>query len=228
MYSLDERLGGLFDFVGAIVDRDRLQQHRAVRGQELRALGKEPADLLPADRLDHLDRDQLVVGTGQVAVVVHEHGDPVAKAGPPDALHRVIVLLARDRGGGDLATTRGGGVEGEPTPGGPDLEHMVTGPELELLADPLELGHGGLLEGHALLLEEGAGVHHRRVQHAREELIADVVVVGYVAPASLAGAAVQRRADALAGGPERGGDRAHAVDQKGVAGGQPDHGDQIG
>ncbi len=74
---IDERLGGLLDFVGTVVDRDRLEQHRAVRLEQIRAPRKEVADPLPADRLDHLDRDELVVPAAQVTVVLHQHRDPV-------------------------------------------------------------------------------------------------------------------------------------------------------
>ena len=50
----------LLDLVGAVVDADRLQEHQAVRLEQLRAAAEEEVEVLPADRLDHLDRDELV------------------------------------------------------------------------------------------------------------------------------------------------------------------------
>jgi len=49
--------------------------------------------VLPADRLDHLDRDELVEPASQVAVVLHEDRDPVAQSRAADLLDGVIVLL---------------------------------------------------------------------------------------------------------------------------------------
>ena len=143
-------------------------------------------------------------------------------------LHGVVVLLARDRGGDHAAAAGGGGVDGEPAPARADLQDVVVGAELEPLADALELGHRRLLQRHPRPLEQGAGVHHRRVEHPLEQLVAEVVMGGDVAPAALAGAAVERRAHALARRPQRRRDRADAVDDHRVARRQADDRHQVG
>ena len=103
-----------------------------------------------------------------------------------------------------------------------------SGPSSQLLADPLELGDRGLLERHPLALEQRAGVHHRRVEHPLEQLVAEVVVGGDVAAAALRVLRLAQRAQPLARRPQRRGQAPDAVDQHGVAGRQADHRDEIG
>jgi hypothetical protein len=66
----------------------------------------------PADGLDHLDRHELVVAAGEVAVVLHQHRDPVRQASAFDERDGVVKLLTRDRRRGHVAAARSGGVEG--------------------------------------------------------------------------------------------------------------------
>ncbi len=187
--GVDERPRRLLDLVGAVVDRDRLEQHRAVVREEFRALREERTDVAPADGLDHLDRDELVVASGQVAVVAEEHRDPILQPGPADNGDRVVVLLARDRGRRDPATARRSGVDGQGSPPRPDLEQVVPRAKVEPVADQLELGQLGVLERRRALGEHRARVAHRPVEHPREQLVAKVVVGGDVAPAPIARAA---------------------------------------
>ncbi len=49
-----------------------------MRAQQLRAAAEEDVEVLPADRLDHLDRDELVVAAPEVAVVDAEDLDPAS------------------------------------------------------------------------------------------------------------------------------------------------------
>src|SRR5579863_9057282 len=66
---LDERARRFLDGVGAVIDGDRLQEHCSVRLEQLRAVSEEGSEPAPADRLDHLDRRELVVTAVQVAKV---------------------------------------------------------------------------------------------------------------------------------------------------------------
>ena len=68
---------GLLDRVGAVVDDDRLKQHAAVAREEVRAAREERVEIAPADRLDHLDRDELLVAPAQIAIVLAQHGDSI-------------------------------------------------------------------------------------------------------------------------------------------------------
>src|SRR5579863_1125778 len=103
----DVRVGeaalGLLDAVGALVDRDRLQEHRAMRLQQRRAAFEEGVEVLPANGLDHLDRDELVEAAAEVAIVREEHRHPLAEPGRRDPLAGQPVLLRRDRRGRHLA-----------------------------------------------------------------------------------------------------------------------------
>ncbi len=75
-----EAAGGLLRLVGAVVDADRLQEHQAVRLEQLRAAAEEEVEVLPPDRLDHLDRDELVEAALQLAVVGVENRHSLLEA----------------------------------------------------------------------------------------------------------------------------------------------------
>ena len=59
-------------FVIAILDRDRLDYRCPMGLEEVRAPLEVRAEILVPDRLDHLDRNELVVGARQVSVVLAE------------------------------------------------------------------------------------------------------------------------------------------------------------
>ena len=183
--------------------------------------------MTPANRLDHFDRDQLVVATPQIAIVLEQDGDPVLDPGARCRRPRVFVLLARNRGRRDPATTRDGGVDGQGPPPRADLEQMIIRPEVELLADQLELRHLCLSEAHPRLFEYRAGVAHRRVEHPGEELVGQVVVGGDVAPAPSAGASPAQVAKPLHRRSYRRETRPEPVKPGRVAGCQADQRDEI-
>ena len=70
----------------------------------------------------------------------------------------------------------------EAPPAAADLEHVVVGAELELLADAAAASALGVRERLVVALEDRARVGHRLVEEEREEVVAEVVVVGDVAP----------------------------------------------
>src|SRR5947209_19216806 len=115
----------------------------------------------------------------------------------------------------------------ERTPARSDLEHAIARSEIELLADTLELRELRSLERHTLTLEEGTRIAHGRVEHPREELVAEVVVRADVAPASALRAAAQERPGTLQRPAHRREPRAQPVEPAGVARGEGDQRDQI-
>ncbi len=79
-----------------------------------------------------------------------------------------------------------------------------SGPSWRRLADPLELGHRRLLERHPRVLEQRAGVHHRRVEHPLEQLRCRGRSARRCRAGCAAGCAgCERLADALARLPQR-------------------------
>ena len=82
-------------------------------------------------------------------------------------------------------------MQGKAAPAGADLEHVVRRAELELATDEVELGARSVGEGHVRALEQRARVHHGLVEHQPEEIVAEIVVRGDVAPAAGPGVAVQ-------------------------------------
>ena len=107
----------------AVVHRDRLDQHAAVRFQQAIAGAEELVVKFVADCLEHFDADELVVAAAEVAVVLEEKLDGLAA----EALAGVVVLLAADRRGGDVAAVVVRGMERERPPPGADFEHAVAG-----------------------------------------------------------------------------------------------------
>ena len=116
----------------------------------------------------------------------------------------------------------------ERTPARSDLEHAIPRTKVELLADTLELCDLRLLERHPLLFEQRTGVAHRRIEHPREQVVAEVIVGGDVAPAAALGAATQQRPGPLQRPPQRRELRPEPVQAAGVARPESDQSDQIG
>ncbi|MNX87010.1 hypothetical protein D3C86_1189180 [compost metagenome] len=91
-----------------------------------------------ADRLDHLDGDQLVVLTGEIAVVLEQQRDLVLQPQRFNAFCGESVLLFGERGGGDFATVFLRGVQRHAAPAGADFQQVVRGFQRELLANALQ------------------------------------------------------------------------------------------
>lgn len=82
-----------------------------------------------ADRLEHLDADDIVIGPRgrglEVAVVGLQHGDSAREPCGPDALLGERALLGTERCGGYGAADLLHGLDGEAAPAGADLEDAV-------------------------------------------------------------------------------------------------------
>ena len=105
------------------------------------AAAEEVVEVLPADRLDHLDRDELVVAAAQVAVVLAAAPSTrSSSAGFADPPARQVVLLARDRRRRHPAAVRR---RRRGSPGRPSRCRSPAGGRRDRgrsrLADPLEL-----------------------------------------------------------------------------------------
>ena len=187
----------------------RLQQHQAVGLEQLaRSCGSRSAG--SDGRPPRSSRWTPACRTGPPG-----RGSPrsssVTRSCRPAAAMRsagVLVLLARDGGGGHAAAVVARGVQRHAAPAGADLQQVVVGLQLELAADALAACASGASSRRGL----GAAEHRRRVHHGRveeqlEQLVAEVVVGGDVAPRALAGVAVQpvqaRAAAAGRGAPGR-------------------------
>ena len=163
--------------VALIRDGDRLDASDAARREQPVAGGEERAVLLVADRLEYLDRGDLRETPLRLAVVLVADLDEALEPGLGDPPTGELVLLARDRQGGDSGATLGGRVKREAAPPAADLEQVVLGLELELVADAAVLVLLRLLERLLWPLEVGAGVGQRLVEEEAVEIVADVVVV---------------------------------------------------
>ena len=116
-----------------IVDGDRLQQHHAVRREQPIDGREVVVVVVEADRLEHLDADDLVELAGQLAVVGAQHLDArPGLADPRPPLADVAVLFVADRRGRHAAAVVGRRPDGEAAPAAADLEHVIAGRELSV------------------------------------------------------------------------------------------------
>jgi len=82
-------------------------------------------------------------------------------------------------------------MDGKTSPSRADLQHVVFGGKLKLLADAVDLGHGGFLEGAFGPLENAARVSQGFIQEQGIEVIAQVIMSGDIDPAALPGVLVE-------------------------------------
>ena len=72
----------LVELVG---DHDGLQAHDTVRSQPLGTDLHEAVEIVGADRLDHLDRNESIEAPAEIAIIFEEHVDSVLESGIRDA-----------------------------------------------------------------------------------------------------------------------------------------------
>ena len=137
------------------------------------------------DVLEHADRDECVVLSADVPVVVLDELDPGGKPRTLGPLLRVGDLLVRDVEGAHPDSVVARHVQRQRTPAAARLHHLLAGLETHLAAHVVHLRLLGLLQGGLGVLVVGAGVDHALVEPQPVEVVAQVVVVADV----LAGAA---------------------------------------
>ena len=145
---------------------------------------KNVVEVLGADGLEHLDRDDRVVRAADVAVVAQLDVDEVVQPGRADALAGQVVLLARDRDRRHPAAELAGRVQREAAPARADLEDVLAAGQARVLGDDpvlVALRVGERLVGRR---EDRARVGHRLVEEQPVEVVAEVVVGGDVAARS--------------------------------------------
>ena len=149
--------------------------------QEPVARFEERRELSFADRLQHLDRRELGVRAAMLSVVLFQDRDALREPGSSHPRARELGLFGRDRQTRHLRPVLTRGDEREGAPPAADLENSVVRGQLQLVADPAELPPLCLRERLVRMLEDGARVRHRLVEHEPEEVVSEVVVVADVA-----------------------------------------------
>ena len=148
---------------------DGLDEHLATRRQPLGAHLEEAIEVADADGFDHLDRHELVVGAGQVAIVLLQERDAGGRGRRRDPARRDIVLGRRDSGRRHVAAVVPGRVNRQRAPPGADFEQAVAWLQVQLAADAIDLQQGRLLERVVGPFEDAARVGHRVIEKEREE-----------------------------------------------------------
>ena len=172
--------------VAVVRDRDRLQGHQAVRCQDVLALAEERSPVLLAQRLEHLDGDDLVETPREVTEVLKlDRRGRRGRRRRPAAGPAVLLLGDRDRR--DAAAVGPGREDGEAAPAAADLEDVVPRAQEGLLGQAAELVALRLREGLRLLREQRRGVGHGFVEEEGEEVVGEVVVVTDVPAAAAPG-----------------------------------------
>ncbi|EXI74854.1 MAG: hypothetical protein AW07_01465 [Candidatus Accumulibacter sp. SK-11] len=182
----------LLDEVGApavareelVTDGDALDDGTAIGCQqalERRKVRRPPAF---ADRLEHLDRDDVIeLLRAEVSVVAELDSRLVGNARHLQAFARELGLRRRQRQADDLQTGFTGSDFGEATPAAADLEDALARTRLQKLQDAPVLGE--LRPGQRawrVVRVERARVTHRRIEPQTIEIVAEVVVRHDVAP----------------------------------------------
>ena len=163
-------------FVARVGNGDSLNHHFPVAFKKPAATLKIAAVEVVADRLDHLDRHQLIVLSGERAVVFKEHGDAILKPQFPHPGPRELVLLAGDRGRGDFAAVVSGRVDRHTPPAGADFQQMLVAAQFQAPADLVELVDGGFFQGGFGALEQRGRIHHGGIEKQAKKVVAQIVV----------------------------------------------------
>ena len=122
--------------VGDVREGDRLEAHPATGSKRAIAGLEERREVLRADRLEHLDRDDGVVRAVDLAVVAELDVDEILEAGRADAVAspgRCCSSRDRDRRHPTAELARR--VQGEAAPTGADLEHVLSAGQSGALGD---------------------------------------------------------------------------------------------
>ena len=170
-----------------------------------------------ADRLEHLDADDLVEPAGQLAIVRAQYLDAcpgLADPRPPSA--NVAILFFADRRGRHAAAIAGRRPDGEAAPAAADLQHVIGRLRVQRPADAIDLLRLRLLERVSGRCEVAARVHQQiGVEKEPEELVAEIVVPMDMPAAAGEGIVPEAARDAAREPVQRAGEAALSLDQPG-------------
>ena len=183
--SLDEVDGSQVTCKGPLGDGDALQQHPPVGLEQGGTTLEECRDVLGTHGFDHLDRNDLVVFTCQVAVVLQQDRDSIREPRLRNTFGGEVILFLRYRRRRHAAAIYGYSMQGESTPTGTDLQHVIVGRQVQLLADAVELEDRRLFQRALGVWEDGRRIHHALIEEKPVELVAKIIVGGNVAAASV-------------------------------------------
>ena len=161
-YVADEVVGTGVGGVAGVGDRDALEdRHPAVALQQAVDAGEVGFKVCRADRLEHLDADDIAVGPRgrdlEVTVVGLLQGDSVRESCGPDA------LLGAERCGGYGAAGLLHGLDSEAAPAGADFEDVVGWLGVRVVDEALQFVPPSVFER----LSGGAGVGFGQSYRAR-------------------------------------------------------------
>src|SRR5215471_1202688 len=131
--------------------------------------------------LEHADARDLVerLGFGYVAVIEQAHLATIFQAELPDALARIVVLVARQRYSQRARLEAARRPDRQRAPAAAYVEKALAGLKAQLAADVVELLLLRAIEGVVRAPEVGAGIDAVRVEPQAVELVAHVVVPRY-------------------------------------------------
>ena len=184
--------------VTAVGAGDVLQGEQAVVLEQAVALAEVTVHIALADGFEHLDGNDFVEAARDIAVVLDADLRVVADALADEAFAAVVVLGLREGEGGDLAAVFLHRVTGEAAPARADFKDVVSGLEAERAAERLILCGLRILDGLLGRGPDAARIGHGFVEPEFVKVVPEVVVVGDVLAAALAGIASERVLEAIA------------------------------
>ena len=163
---------------------DGLKEHDTLGSQSIRADAEERIEVIASHRFDHLQRDEFVVVTRQIPVILEQDFNAVRKARLGDPLRRACVLLTRNRRRRHPAAAGRGRVKREAPPTRTDFEHVVLGAQIQLVTDAFVLRDRSLLHRRVVGYEDSTRISERGVEEEREEFVTEIVMGRNVPPAA--------------------------------------------
>ena len=128
----DEVLVSFGALEASIVDHNCLKNGEPMIREQTRACLQELVVMPPVDRLDHLDGNQFVESSSQIAPVVTQDGDAIGKTRFGHLLRGVVALGVGDGCRGHATAIVRGCMNSQRAPSGTDLDEVVVGLQAEL------------------------------------------------------------------------------------------------
>ena len=180
-----------------IANRDGLQCDQACRFEQALEGLQVGRQILMADRLDHLHRDDAIEAAFQCPVVFLEQRDAILQPFRGDARLGIGVLLIGDGRGGHAAAACSCGMDRQPAPAGADFQQVMLRPEFQQVEQLLQLVGGGRLQTGLGIGKHRRGIHAvLAIEEQLEEIIAEIVMRRDVALRTRQRIARQRVGDA--------------------------------
>ena len=157
--------------------RDAVIHRHAAVAQEVVDLAEVRTQVVQPDMLEHADAGDLVVGLGDVTIVLQADLAAILQTGCADAPRRLVELRARERDADAARAIFLRSADDQCAPAAADVEQPFVWLQPDLVENVVDLLDLRLLQRVGRRTEIGARVDHVRVEPQPVEVVGQVVVV---------------------------------------------------